>query len=485
MSVINVTNTSGLIQALQSAHAGDTIELASGTYSSFTLSGINIAGNVTITSQNSLNPAVLTGFYLSSSSGLTFSNLDFSVAQSVDAKPFRLLNSQNVTFTNLNISGAATDEARTVTGLYIQGSTNVAVTDSQFHSMMNGMEEVTSNNVTISGNSFHDLGSDGVDNSGSSNVTISGNVFTDFSQQPGTHPDAIQFFTSGTTTEAQNITVTDNLIYRGAGDVIQGVFIQDETGVLPYQNVTVTNNDVIGELYNGIAVRGANDVTISGNTVDAYSDMTSWIRVDNSTSVSLTNNTSASLQMTNDSGVIQSGQTTLAYASDLGASVISQWLASHAAGNLTGASQTLSPPNPVSVTSSVSIKMPSTSLHLTLTGTGDIDAIANGMNGATITGNTGDNTITAGSSNDTLTGGGGNDTFVMPMYCGSDTITDFGANGAHDVLDLSAHLAQHDPITITSSGANTVISFASCGSITLLGVQPSQLTQTSIGYSIH
>jgi Ca2+-binding RTX toxin-like protein len=82
--------------------------------------------------------------------------------------------------------------------------------------------------------------------------------------------------------------------------------------------------------------------------------------------------------------------------------------------------------------------------YLTLTGTGNINATANGLNN-TVVGNSGDNIIYGAKGQDVLTGNGGSDTFVFKAYNESatsamDRITDFGTD---DKLDFSAFDAKY------------------------------------------
>ena len=91
------------------------------------------------------------------------------------------------------------------------------------------------------------------------------------------HPDAIQFWTTNTTVAATDITITGNTFDRGSGVIVQGIFIQDEVGTLPYQRLTIADNVIVGAAYNGIAVRGAVDATLTNNTVIGEEDQTSWI----------------------------------------------------------------------------------------------------------------------------------------------------------------------------------------------------------------
>src|SRR5581483_10994756 len=74
-----VGDTDGLWAALKGAQSGDTIELAAGNYAALRLDSANIAGNVTVTSVDPTHPAVIAGMTLTSSSGMTFSNITFTV----------------------------------------------------------------------------------------------------------------------------------------------------------------------------------------------------------------------------------------------------------------------------------------------------------------------------------------------------------------------------------------------------------------------
>src|SRR3546814_8411255 len=89
----------------------------------------------------------------------------------------------------------------------------------------------------LSGNSFHTMRSDGVRGGGTNDVVISNNYFTDFHPVGADHPDAIQLWTTNTTESARNISITGNVFERGDGDIIQGIFLRDQSGgKLPYRS---------------------------------------------------------------------------------------------------------------------------------------------------------------------------------------------------------------------------------------------------------
>ena len=74
----------------------------------------------------------------------------------------------------------------------------------------------------------------------------------------------------------------------------------------------------------------------------------------------------------------------------------------------------------------------------TLYGGSGNDTLIGGAGNDMIVGDGGDDVLTAGEGADTVSGGNGNDVFVLTGVPGTVLITDFGANGAQDRIDLSA-----------------------------------------------
>src|SRR5688500_15215123 len=100
------------------------------------------------------------------------------------------------------------------------------------------------------GNSCQDIRTDGMKGGGSSNVVIAQSYFRHFHTAEGDHPDAIQFWTTNTTTSASNITIVDNVIIQGNGGPVQGIFLGNELDIT-YQNVTISGNFVSDGSYHG------------------------------------------------------------------------------------------------------------------------------------------------------------------------------------------------------------------------------------------
>jgi hypothetical protein len=319
-----VTTTAQFLAALSTSQAGDTIELAPGTYSNVVINNKNIsqtpstpggATRVLIESQNSSNPAILTDLDVNSSTGFYFQNLTLSTASTPVGPgggditdPFRVSQSSQMTFKTVTVIGDPTGTYSTdVSGLLIENSTHLGIQNSTFAYLHNGFSEIGDNYVTVSGNNFSNISDDGIRGGGTSNVTITGNTFTTqhVDASDPTHPDAIQFWTTNTTAGASNITITNNTISRGAGNAVQGIFLNDEMGNRPYTNVTIQGNSLTGELYNGILVDDGISTTISGNNVVSLPDYVSSIRVYNSLNPIVSYNTAGGYSYSGDTNLQQ------------------------------------------------------------------------------------------------------------------------------------------------------------------------------------
>jgi Ca2+-binding RTX toxin-like protein len=470
-STVSVSSAAGLAAALKTAVSGETIKLAAGNYGTVSISNVKISGNVNITSSNPNNPAVLTGLSISNSSGLTFTDLHLSVASSSNYYPVSVRGSSNIAFSGMDVAGSLTNSISS--GMMFQNDTNVSVVSSNFHQLANGIVESGNSGMTVSDDIFTGLSADGVDNAQSSNVTISNNTFTDFTPQAGAHPDAIQFWTAGTTKASSDITISGNAISVGSGAATQGIFLTDQVGDLPYQNVSINNNTITGELYNGIVVSHANNVEISNNSVSSGNNYTSWIELAEVTGGVLNGNSSSDYIMLANQSFTSSNNS------------MSGLLQTNSVTSATSIQMTYKAPlsHVLDVIGNARVTAQANGLGDYIYGNNAGDVLVGGAGSDTLVGGTGNDTITAGSGNDTLAGGKGINTFVFGLTTTTDTITDVNV-GTHDVIDLSAYIkAGHNP-TLVNSGNNVIIELEPGHSITLLGVHADNLIHTSIGFSI-
>ena len=321
MTTFNASTTAELVTFAGLAQNGDTILLAPGTYSGVTLQNIVNSGNVTITSANPGNPAVLNDLMIKNSQGLTFSNLEFNVKYNM---PFQVLVSSRINFDGLDVhgtlNGSSSDDFQ---AMLVRYSNNVSVTNSHFHELTDALAHNNSSYLNFSGNLFDLIRDNGISGGGSSFVTIANNVFKDFDHVGGIHPDAIQFWTAQTNASATDITITGNVISRGSGVPIQGIFISDQVGNLPYQHVTISNNVAVGAMYNGITLSNATDAIFTNNVVLGQTDQQSWLGIWNVAAGTWSGNIASSYTTTNSTitaaGDIQTSALTMAQAALLSA----------------------------------------------------------------------------------------------------------------------------------------------------------------------
>lgn len=267
---ITVRNALTLTLAMKTASPGSTIILAPGEYGQIGLSDLSFETPVTLVAKD----VQTTGFVLRNVSGLRVVGLTVVLEDPANSGRLAVGDSQNIQFSGLTARGLPRGQ-----GLAFTKSRNVRVEKSSFSGFRNGIVHSGCYDMAIEGNSFRQLGSDGITGAGTSRLLIKDNDFTDFLPTPGAHPDAIQLFTRNTTESAEDITIVGNRIRRGSGAVMQGVFITDQVGTLPYRRVVIRDNIIEGSMYNGIAVAHAEDVEVSGNTVQPYEGMNARINL--------------------------------------------------------------------------------------------------------------------------------------------------------------------------------------------------------------
>ncbi|MBC9032797.1 right-handed parallel beta-helix repeat-containing protein [Sphingomonas sp. JC676] len=288
MPDIIVKNQTELDAALNGAKGGETIKLAAGTYSNVTLTNRNFASNITITSVDVKNPATVQRVALNSASNVTFQGLTLGRQISPPEAEYTQLHnvnkSSNIVFDHVTITGGSGDASKSIGwGLFVRDSSNVTLTNSSFDHTSLALEVSNVTGMVVKDNTFSDNRRDGINFAAVTNVVIDGNFFTNMHPVNGEHPDAIQFLTNGTTTASSNIVIKNNIIMQGSGEAIQGIFLNDEVGTLPYQNVDITNNLIyVNGQYNGISVTGGKNINIQQNTVVSRTDdaIPAWIRLE-------------------------------------------------------------------------------------------------------------------------------------------------------------------------------------------------------------
>jgi hypothetical protein len=138
---------------------------------------------------------------------------------------------------------------------------------------------ITGQNSLVEDNLFESFGNDAIDMN-TSDLVIRGNTIRDgrHTSADSGHPDGIQGWTSNGAVN-RNITIDGNLIVnmsKAEDNALQGISIFDGE----WENVTVTNNAVVTNVWNGIALYGINHLKVINNTVAATRpNITTWITV--------------------------------------------------------------------------------------------------------------------------------------------------------------------------------------------------------------
>lgn len=491
---VTVSNANDLWSAVKGAHSGDTILLNPGNYGTLNLSGVNAAGHITVASANSSNEAVLTGLNISNSSGLVFDHLDISITG--NAYGVRTTATSDMTFSNLKVHGSdPTDQG---VGMLVRSSSGVTVTNSEFVQLGSGVSHLDSNELTITNNTFHNLNTDGIYGGGSSDVLVKGNTFTDFHPSIGVHPDAIQFYGGTGGAPGSNVKIEDNVITRGPGDPIQGIFIEHTNDVL------ITGNAIAGPMINGISLSTTNTALVEDNYLQAFPDLGTRIIVrGQSADVSVIHNDAPAVVSYADGGIanpnfVSSNNTIIGSTAAGDLSGMNTWISQHADKSYVGTAagdvltagsgddtlngmvgadtmsggygnDTYVVDNAQDVVSEqpgagvdtvqttlATYTLPDNVENLTLVGSSAQSGVGNALNNvltsngvsSTLNGGAGDDTLVVNGGSAVLTGGAGHDVFTFAKApTGTVQITDFTQGS--DTLDLHNLLATYhgaDPV---------------------------------------
>jgi hypothetical protein len=214
---------------------------------------------------------VLTDVKLQGASGIVFDGLEFASSGGAGFALAFTAGSNDSGVRNCRVHGPTVGAGN---GIQFYGSTGGFVESCEIHDLSGGVIVFQAPRTTVTRNRIHAFSVDGFQAAASSDLRVCGNEFYDSFPAKGAHNDAMQVFTLNTTAPTKNLTFCDNVVRRGAGSVMQGVFLGNEQKI-PYENVSITGNLLIGTMYNGIALHLATGSTVSRNTVVGYSDMVS------------------------------------------------------------------------------------------------------------------------------------------------------------------------------------------------------------------
>jgi Right handed beta helix region len=315
MADFKVSTATALTKALAQAKSGDRILLASGNYGAVSIKNLSFVADVTIMSANAAKPAVIDSLTVRGSSHILFQGLEIGHALTANEPAFTTFGdvsgSKNIGFDSVYFHGSLDSNATNDgNGLKVTGSSSISIKNSRFEQVGRGVLFSSTTDISLTGSTFIGIRSDGADFGDVQRVLIDRNVFRDFDLVSGDHPDAIQFWTKGTTRASTDIVISNNQILQGNGSGMQGIFLTDQVGTLPFANVSIVNNlGYVSEMYNGIMVSNGKNVTVAGNTILSPGNDSKkfWIRLENITGGVLKDNVTDIFVGTGNTGIVTSG----------------------------------------------------------------------------------------------------------------------------------------------------------------------------------
>ena len=268
-----------LERAARCAAGETTILLKPGNYGRITLVG---AQGLTIRSQDPRTPATFEMLKIARSRDIVLSHARFAGPSEGLRYRLEIMKSDNIVASDLDMPGTPGQFTEaSEAAVHIRFGRQIVLRRLNIAWTRHAIGFVTAQGLTIEDNVIRDVRTDGIRGGGASQLLIARNRITSIHPTGDDHPDGIQLWTSNETVPARDIRIVDNLIERGTGKPAQGIFLRDEGEKLPYENVEISNNVVIGSLWNGITVNGGRGVIIRSNTVLPLPDQRTWIRMEN------------------------------------------------------------------------------------------------------------------------------------------------------------------------------------------------------------
>ena len=284
--VITVSSASALKSAVAIATGGVTIQLAPGNYGNLDfLSGKNASSPIIITSADKRNMAVVESTRISNASNITLSYLRFYADGSGNVPSWG-----NVIPPKDSFSGLPLQPGKT--GLRLEGSRNITISNSLFSGHNRASMMVNSTNVRIVGNTFTNTTMDHMAFTGMNNLLIEGNYTGGFKTFWSAHNDSIQFWNTGKGSSGNPstfVTIRNNVITSselpGSNGGVQGIFIFSEKVVREggtskdfYRDFIVENNTVVTSHPNAITLSATTGLRVLNNTalVDCANHKKGW-----------------------------------------------------------------------------------------------------------------------------------------------------------------------------------------------------------------
>lgn len=293
MAIVTVGSTAELYDALESAVGGDSIKLTAGDYGDVNLSNFSFNSEVTITSANLKNPAVIGSLNVYQSDNITFDNLFFDFVPDMQtlewSSAIKINQSSGITVQNstleggVSIAGVPADSEPgeqnefgilgepVGRGITAENSSGLSFIDNDISNFTRGIVIGSNNDVVVSGNEIHDLRASPLVGSDNNNTLVEDNHFYNFNPWKlgglGDHGDMIHFWTTTAQTGATtNLIIRNNLFEEGDGQSLLGIYLEDNFGKT-FTNVVIEDNVIHLGDSQAIRLEGVVGGTLENNTL--------------------------------------------------------------------------------------------------------------------------------------------------------------------------------------------------------------------------
>lgn len=275
-STLPVSNATELAQALNAAHGGEEIVLASGSYGDVSIYNKTFTDYVTLRSAEGQG-AVFGALRVSTVQYMRFLNLtiDRPLAQGEPdyTRMFEIANSTHVQVLSCHIHGSIDGNySNDGFGLTAASCFDVLVENNDIHDFLRGAVFSGTEGLTVRQNRIHHFRSDGMDFAGVFHVLIESNTVHDSFACCGDHPDFIQFWSIAPhppdpgVPASQYVTIRGNILYEGLGTFSQALFMTSDPGI-PMKDFLIEDNLIYNSHSHGITTYDAVRFTIRNNTV--------------------------------------------------------------------------------------------------------------------------------------------------------------------------------------------------------------------------
>ena len=271
-----ISDASALSNALKTATGGEVFVLQAGNYGALRVKRAYKAP-VTLRSASAAAPACFTELRIDAAGNLVLDGLvfdyEYSQGEKDSANRFSILNSRGISITNSVFDGGYRAGAGHGRGLRIRDSAKITISGSVFRKWWKALTGDSVVDLSIWGNDFSDIRSDGIALGVIDGLVIEANRMHNFRGVKGNkdHRDMVQILRSSNR-RSTNITIRDNTFDMGAGDYAQTIWMGGDRKnladpMLRHQNVLIENNVIYNAHTHGISVHGIDNLSIRKNSV--------------------------------------------------------------------------------------------------------------------------------------------------------------------------------------------------------------------------